>query len=566
MAFLLLLAYAVWLGLSARSALTAARDDAEDLSSAVRAKDDAAADKALERLAAHASTARSRTDSPVWSALGVLPVVGDDTRAVAVASAFVDTAARAVAPVLDAQSLDAERFTPRDGRIDVDAVAALAAPLQRASSRLDAARRDVKAVDPDDLLGSFEEQWRDFAEQVDDATDLLDAGARATEVLPALLGQDRTAHDLIVFQTPAEPRATGGMAGSVALVTARHGEIALEEQQSAAGFGVLPAPVLPQSKAETALFGTNLGADVRDAAFTPHFPREAELIAARWERERGDRIDAVVAIDPVALGYLLGATGPIGAPLPDGSRVTLTEDNLAGYLMHQVYVDISLPVLQDAWFSAVSGLVFDRLRTGHPDASKLMQAVNRGVRERRIFVHATDAALQERLAGSRVAGELSSAPTDPVQVAAVVNDATGSKMGWFLDYGATVTSSCTSSGRAMVGTMTLRSTLTKGADLPAYITGNGAYGTPPGEHLVSLDLYGPQGGTLGEVTFDGERQPRAKVTDYRNHPVTQVSVLLEPGATHTVTWSMTVRSRDAVDVRVGAGVAPEDESSLLRAC
>ncbi len=565
-AFLLLLAYAAWLGLSARSALTAARADAEDLTAALREKDDTAADEALARLADHAATARSRTDNPVWSGLGVLPVVGDDAKAVKAASTFVDAAASALGPLLDDETLGADRFAPRDGRIDVDAVAGLAAPLERASARVAAARAAVDAVDPESLLGSFEGDWRDFAEQAGEAADGLDAAARAGKVLPVLLGRGGSAKDLIVFQTPAEPRATGGMPGSIALLTATDGALELEQQQSAAGFGVLDEPVLPLSKAEEVLFGDNLGADVRDAAFTPHFPRAAELIAARWQREHGDRVDGVIAIDPVALGYLLEATGPIKAPLPDGSTVTLTERNLADYLMHQVYVEIDDPAMQDAWFSAVSGLVFDRIRTGRPDASTLISALSRGVRERRIFVHATDAALQERLTGTRVAGELSKTTSGPVQVAAVLNDATGSKMGWFLDYDVTVTSSCTEKGREMLGTMTLRSTLKKGVELPAYITGNGAHGVEAGQHVVSVELYGPQGGTLGGVTFDEQRQPNARLTDYRDHPATQVYVQLGPGETHTVTWSMSVRRHEAVDVRVGAGVEAEDESSHLRAC
>ena len=43
-----------------------------------------------------------------------------------------------------------------------------------------------------------------------------------------------------------------------------------------------------------------------------------------WEQQSGTTVDGVIAIDPVALSFILGAVGPV--TMPDGE--TVTKDNV----------------------------------------------------------------------------------------------------------------------------------------------------------------------------------------------------------------------------------------------
>ena len=70
----------------------------------------------------------------------------------------------------------------------------------------------------------------------------------------------------------------------------------------------------------------------------------------------------------------------------------------------------------------------------------MLEGLARGADERRLLVHSFDEAEQERLAGSKVAGELPSTPSSRPQVGVYLNDGTGSKMSYYLDYDVAVRS------------------------------------------------------------------------------------------------------------------------------
>ena len=50
-----------------------------------------------------------------------------------------------------------------------------------------------------------------------------------------------------------------------------------------------------------------------------------------WRANIGGRVDGVISFDPVALSYLLKATGPVKI----GNGETITSDNAVSYLLHR---------------------------------------------------------------------------------------------------------------------------------------------------------------------------------------------------------------------------------------
>lgn len=558
--------YAAWRALQVKDDLGGAVDAASELRSALQSGDDREADEALASLRAHAAAAEDGTSGPTWSALSHLPFVGDDAHAVRVVSSVaVDLAGDGVAPLADAGALDLEGFAPKNGRIDLSRIDKLSTPIATSAEAFAVAEKRLAAVDADGLVGPLASKWKQALRDVGDAVDGLAAGRVTADVLPAMLGADGPRKQLLVFQTNAEPRAPGGMPGSLATIDVTNGHLELARQRSASSFGELATPVLPITKEEEARFGPQLGTFVMDAAFTPHFPREAELIAARWTREYDEKLDGVVAIDPVALGYLMEATGPIKV-----GNVELSSKNVAAELLHNAYVRTPDPKLQDLWFEAVAGSVFKRISDGPVDGEKLVRGLVRGVDEGRIYVTSFHADEQAALAGTKVAGEVPSAAEAAPQAGVYLNDSSSGKMGWFLDYDVTVKSSCDGDKRrGLVATMDISSNLKPGTKLPESVTGPGIFGTAKGDNLVSVELFGPQEGTLGRIKFDGENQPAVEFSTYRNHPTTSVAVFLEPGARHQITWTMNTDSAGSdrpVVVRVSAGVHPGDKSVIAPAC
>ena len=64
--------------------------------------------------------------------------------------------------------------------------------------------------------------------------------------------------------------------------------------------------------------------DFRNSNVSPHFPYTAQIWKSLWGQQSGINVDGVIAIDPVALSYILGAVGSL--TMPDGE--TVTKDNV----------------------------------------------------------------------------------------------------------------------------------------------------------------------------------------------------------------------------------------------
>ena len=56
---------------------------------------------------------------------------------------------------------------------------------------------------------------------------------------------------------------------------------------------------------------------MQDVNLTPDFPTAAATAQAMWERKTGQHVDGVLSLDPVALGYILDATGPVKITSPE---------------------------------------------------------------------------------------------------------------------------------------------------------------------------------------------------------------------------------------------------------
>ena len=503
----------------------------------MRAGDQSLTQQQLGRLQDSLGRAHSRSSGPLWAAATWLPWVGDDVDAVRTVSATGDELShgtlKELVPLAGPRLL--QRLVPRDGRVDTGAVARLAPPLRRASSALERADDRLSSVDPGGLSGFVTPSFDGVAASVRELRQVIDAADRAVRVLPTLLGQDRPRDFLLMFDNNAEIRATGGLPGAYAIVHTERGRISLARQGAGAAIPEFARPVLPQSTAESTLYGTQPAVFFVDTNVVPDFGRTADLARAMWRRQTGQRLDGVMSLDTVSLSYLLDATGPVRAP----GGVTLTRQNALRELLSQVYVRLVDPADQDAFFQGVAKRVFDAVNTGGGSPAKLVSALAQASSEGRVYVHSFDRAEQKALSGSAVAGETRTVRPDEPEVHVTLNDATGSKMSYYLRSRAAMTSgACDSSGRQeLSGHLDLTYTADSPpvAQLPAYVTGTGQYGTPKGEQLVLVHVYGPARGEITQLRVAGEPVD-PDVVSLDGRPVTVATAQLRRGQTVRVSW------------------------------
>ncbi|KAB2812207.1 DUF4012 domain-containing protein [Pimelobacter simplex] len=544
---LLLAGWLAWQGWQVQRDLADAADRAAAIQRLVAARDDTGSDgdarldtrldHELDGLRAASAAAAERTSGPAWRLLTHLPVVGDDAAGVATTSRVLDELSRdGVAPLVRAAGRF-DRLVPRDGVLDLAVARDLVEPVARADRAFDRARRRLAAVDDRGFAGPLARRFTSFEDQVDRAARALGPARVATEVLPAMLGGDGPRRYLLVFQNNAEVRSTGGLPGAASYVEARGGRLTMRAHVTGASFGEAPAPVLPLSAAERALYGDVLGTYFVDATMTPDVPRAADLLRARWQQRYPDRpVDGVVLVDAVAIGYLLDATGPVRV-----GGVRLSGDNVVDELLHRAYLRLPEPRRQDAFFARVAAATLDRLTAGSGDPRALLAALSRAADERRVFVHSFVAADRAALAGTAVAGELDvpGPGSGRPRVDVTLDDTTGAKMSYYLRYDVHVTAtSCVAGVQKYAAKARLRSTAPPdAASLPAYVTGGGRYGVPAGSQLVTLRIFAPAGGELGALTWNGEPLELERV-EHDGRPVGMTYVQLDPGQVADLAWTM----------------------------
>jgi len=496
----------------------------------------------------HSARAESGTSGPVWRVLEHVPFMGDDARTLATVSDVVDElATQAVPSAVGASKLiDREGLVDGNGAVDLAAIKRVAPDLARAHRAFESADTELGQLDTTGNVGRIASAYDELSRVIQSASSLLDSADTAVSVLPAMTGADGPRRYLLVLENNAELRSSGGFPGVAVELSATHGKVTLGKPiSSSAVFKKLERPILPITSEERALFGDFLGEYFVDANFTPDFPRTAQLMAARWEREEGTRLDGVLMMDTVSLAYLLRATGPMTI---DGVR--LDADNAVSELLGNTYVRLAgQPAEQDAFFQKVTQAVFTRLTGDGANPTELVAAVARAASEGRIKVRSFHDAEVRRIGDARIAGIV---PRDKAsaQLGVYLNDATIAKMNIFLDYAVNLAStSCRGDRQRLAMDMTLKSGAPK--DMSAFddwVTGGGFY-APIGSQALVVYLYPPVGGSVSTIQVDG-RAAKVTTRPYLGREVATISLLLGPGETQHLTWSTTTGPGQTGDVKI----------------
>lgn len=541
---------AVWIGVRGATAyghLARIHDQAAAGVTAL-ADDPATAATDLQHLAGDAAEAHSLTSDLVWRGAEHLPWIGPQLSAFAAVAASSDEllggSLLPLARAADGLSVDALR--PVGGRIDATVLAPLAAPARDAATASADAASTVRGIDRAPLAGVV-------ARAVDDADVLftrvsgaVDALARTSALLPAMLGHDGARTYLVVVQNNAEWRSLGGIAGAGVLVRADHGALSLAGTLSSRDFaGGFPQAVLPLSDEVTAIYEDKPARYFQNVTQVPDFAVGAPLAREMYRLTSGLEVDGVLAVDPVVLSYLLGATGPVA--LPTGG--TLTADTAVPLLLNEVYFRYADPADQDAFFAAAAGAVFQALADGQGSAAALLDAITRAAGEHRLLVWSANPSEQQLVDGSTVAGALPTTDEHTARFGVYLNDGTGSKMSYYTRPDVSLAwTACPAAGQLAARELTLGLTLTSDApadaaiSLPEYITGGGAFGTPAGVTEVVGNIYLPEGFEL--VSADGAPKGFAGGM-HEGRRVLSFGIDLEPGGSTSITVAVRATTRAA---------------------
>jgi len=543
-ALLIVVLAALWVSVRAvmaRDELIGAVPLARTISATAIAADGTDISPDVAELQDRASSAASLTSDPIWRAAELVPFAGQNLTAFRQAASMIDeVASEALPPLVElAQTFTLDSFAPKDGAFDLAPLIAAAPSLSTASGVLASVDAQASTIDTTGTIPQISEAVDQLVGLVAETKSVVDSLDTAAALLPPMLGATEPRKYLLFSLSNAELRSTGGIPGAIAVVNVDNGKLTLGELSSAAGILKFDEEALMLTESEKTLFGDSLGRYMLDVTSTPEFSRTGEIAQAMWQQETGQLVDGIVALDPVALSYILRATGPVEA----GAGITLTPDNAAKVLFSDVYSMFADPVEQDAFFGGVTAQIFSAMTNGAADAPTLVKALTEGATENRIHVWSARDDEQTRISTTRLAGTVPISSESHTAFGVYFNDSTGAKMDYYLSSAIGIASGvCRNDGRPNFEIQVkLKSDAPADAatGLPRYVTGGDPVyatgsGVDAGNIRTNIYVYAPAGSVPYSAQIDGTEYVFVASED-GDHSVAGITVELTPQQTSTVT-------------------------------
>ncbi len=160
--------------------------------------------------------------------------------------------------------------------------------------------------------------------RLDSYLELVQKGRAAAVVLPQVIGSEGKKSYLLVLQNNNELRPTGGFIGSFAKVEFEGGKLRKLETNDVYNIdGALKEHVEPPKEIKEDLSQKDWF--LRDSNWEPDFPTAARQIEWFYNKETGERVEGVIALDISAMENLLSVIG--GLDVADYNE-KITADNL----------------------------------------------------------------------------------------------------------------------------------------------------------------------------------------------------------------------------------------------
>lgn len=493
---------------------------------------------AVNVLRSEAGDAVSATSDPLYRLAAHLPWAGPNLRAITDIASTVDGLATTTAPSLVkvAEIAQPGALAPKNGVIDVAPIAAASATLQAANAEVTAAGQRIDHIDRQPLAGPMVRALNTFQNKLASLSTTTSTAARIARLAPPMLGADGVRKYLVVFQNLAEPRASGGLFGSYALMTVDQGKLTLSDQGSVsrdigtANGKFTPALPVPASL-PTALYGQLPGAYSTDTNLTPDFPTAAELLAKMFTIRHHVAVDGVLSLDPVALSYLLEGAKPI----PVGHNLELTSTNVTRILLstvYSLYPDAADVPAREIFLADATERAFTTVTHSGASTRSVLTGLARAANQHRLLLWSAHPAEQTDIRDTDLAKPLPSTDGATPTVGVFRNDGVGGKLGYYAGGSGQLTSgACDGAGRRALD-LTVHLTYSAPASgLPPYVLGYaraGAYVL-----RTNLLVFAPLDGTITSLTVNGKSVPVIWSTE-NGRKVGMITVDLRPKQEATV--------------------------------
>jgi hypothetical protein len=286
-----------------------------------------------------------------------------------------------------------------------------------------------------------------------------------------------------------------------------------------------------------------IGRDWTAVNIPPDMPTVGKIITELYEQTTGDRIDGVIAADPLAVAEILRVAGPIQA-----GGAWMDVDNVAEETLVRAYIRYEED--NDArrrFLDEVARNSFQAFRRGLATKPiELLRNLGTAARARHVQVYVADPAGQQAVAGLGLSGSATAPATGDYLMPVGVN-AGGNKLDAFLRRTVRWRVRLSPDGAAKATAAFTLANDGPSSGLPRYIIGPYDSDFRPGQNEQIATLYVAGGYGFTQASIDGRPVGAEAQTDFGGLALTQ-QVGVQAKSTVTLGYQL---SRPAAAERVG---------------
>ncbi|PLS31794.1 chemotaxis protein [Bifidobacterium margollesii] len=525
---------------------------------------------ASKQLVASTRKLRDEFNSPKWTLVEKHTSYGNDI--VAVRTMLDSMGSLVDGPFTDLIDLSnrLNGFSMQNKTVDVSALMDAPKILKNAHNDINTQVEALDAVPATRIgkLGQLVQMEKAGLKSVDST---INEYTNLVNALPDLLGEKGERTYLMAVYNPAELRSGGGMVGTVAEITANKGKVTIEDFNSTINFKYGTSPFDAQNVQEAAIFGDQVYRYPQTTTVNPNYQRAAVNLKNLWKAQKGNKnkdVAGVIAVDPVFLQSLVGATGSV--TLDDGKVVDGT--STVRFFLKDLYVDHPDFNEQNQYVDEASKKIMNSIFSNLN--SSTVSGVLKSLRETSQSGHFKmwmktqsefDALVDTNIINENAAGKLPDSDTDPV-TGVYLTEAQPSKLDWYLQTETEVIRTCDDNYQSMQSrltdkvdawpratslaqvssddlgdeytvTFTMKNTLTKDQvkKLPSFVVGEKS----PGNMQLRVFLMAPKGGEITSVAY--EKADFISNGTVENHQFMNIKMAdLGPGESMTIAYTVRV--------------------------
>lgn len=482
--------------------------------------------------------------NPLWQFAGGVPLVGANVEAVGETTKATHVLVRDAMPIaLDLLAkVDVKNLTVAGGGINLQPFRDMQPLLPALREAFDGAKKHVDEIDRDAILPFVDENIGQLVDIVDQAVPAL---GMAEKYLPNALsiladGGERTY--AILFQNNAESRSTGGNPGAAAILTISNGAVEMRTDRDVARFllggrsGDYPQKIEPKDKSQ--LFEKDTWGHSQNFTRLPDFADVASLVRGLWEDTTDEQLDGVFAIDPVMLSYMLSVAGPVSL---EGEKEPITAENAVSLLLFDTYERFGTDAAgSDAYFAKATAGIFSKVMGGGWDPLGMIEQVKKGMDEQRLYMWFANENEEAMAVELGLDGAVEATNEKETQLGVYLNNASYSKLEYFLKTSVTVT--CSAADRTVTTSVTMNNEVPR-SNLNGWTLAwrNESLGYPRTTMLFDVISFALPGGAFaGTDPAEGDRDGWDRKGVYNGREAKSIFVEIPMGESRTVSFTSTV--------------------------